>query len=264
MPKYRMRKYINIIEQYSEPNSTLLRHLGNQGFDFYRYWWEICKWAEDTDELEAFSEVAGEPIESANELNEHEADLFAKLPQHLQRDAEEWVLEYLNTNDPSELPSASFFTPTKKLIPRGTWLAHFTDEPDAIISAGFTKGTDDMDRLGLTTYRKNEYKSKGYNFAFEATGRYAEFAAQKRKYGRDCLLFQNSGVKAWHNGDEEDQVIFWGPEVDKRGIIVLEYSEGDWAVLANDRRTLFTGEFEAAVKWVIQNHHQYRRMLYRS
>jgi hypothetical protein len=122
-----------------------------------------------------------------------------------------------------------------------------------------------MDQLGLTRYLSDHDKSfGGYNFAFTAGGRHASFAAHKRKYGRDAVMFQNSGVVVDHHGDEEEQVIFHGTDVDPRDIVVLRYLEGDWCVLGSDNdRPLFKGTFDAAEKWVRSNFQQYRRALTR-
>lgn len=255
-----MRKWINLLERYSEDNTFLLRHLGNQEFDYYNHWWEITLWAKETGNMEAFEEILGRDL-SQDDLRDEEPDLFEKLPNHLQEEAAEWVIDWLSKHNPAELPANQFFSPEKKLIPRQTWLVHFTDHVDAIRHNGFQYGMADLDRLGLTTYFTHDSKKHGgYNFAFEATSRYAENAARKRSYGRDAVMFQNSGVKAYHSGDEEDQIIFWGSDVDVGGIVELRYRDGDWAVVGNGR-DLFTGDFHDTVRWVIRNHQQYRNVL---
>ncbi len=255
-----MRRYIDIVEKYSEENSFLLRSLGDEDFDYYQYWWAVCQWAKRNHKFDEFSQIAGEEITSSDQLNDCEPDLFAKLPMDDQKEAAEWVMHYIAQHDPADLPSNHFFHPDPKLLPRDTWLVHFSDHADQIIHHGFTHGSHDSRNLGLTTYYKHDSKKDGgYNFAFEATSRYA---ASGSKYGRNAVMFQNSGVKAWHNSDEEDQVIFWGPDVNKRDLVLLRCEYGEWLVVSRDGKTLFKGDFEPVVKWVIANHQQYRRAIF--
>src|SRR5205823_3557059 len=98
---------------------------------------------------------------------------------------------------------------------------------------------------------------------FLAGSRDAYAAASRKKYGRDCVVFQNAGVLAYHSGDEEDQVIFWGPDVDLRHLALIQLVDGDYHVKSRTGMTLFTGEFEQAVKWVMAHHRQYSRQLYK-
>jgi hypothetical protein len=104
-------------------------------------------------------------------------------------------------------------------------------------------------------------KYGGYNFAFLVDSRYA-MNASDGKYGKNAILFQHAGELIYHYGDDEDQVVFWGPSVDPRGLIMLDHTDDGWTVLARDERVLYKGEFEACVEWVQQNHFQYRRLLY--
>jgi hypothetical protein len=142
-------------------------------------------------------------------------------------------------------------------------LVHFSDHARKIAQNGFIYGSDDMSKLGLTTYYTKDSKSHGgYNFAFEAQSRDASNAASQGSYGRHAVMFQNSGARAWHMSDEEHQVIFWGQDVDPRSIIELRNDHGDW-VVTNGTRDFYSGDFDQVVKWVIANHSQYRRALRR-
>lgn len=183
-----------------------------------------------------------------------------------------------------------------KHLKRLTWLVHFSDEAHRIAANGFRFGTDDVSWLGLTKFHSKKFP--GYNFAFEALSREADEAARTKKYGRDCVMFQNSGVRAYHWGDGEDQVIFYGPDVKPERIILIEHNPygGElyqnyldksnsydysrlndpayerepvsvpldrWEVYGRNYRVLASLEtYEDAAQWVIQNEHQYRRLLY--
>ena len=44
------------------------------------------------------------------------------------------------------------------------------------------------------------------------------------KYGKDAVIFKGTGVEVYHIGDEENQIIFWGSDVDKDSIFYLNRS----------------------------------------
>lgn len=238
-------------------------------FDPNQLWWYVCIWAENSDNFDAFADVIGtelapDGIQSRDDLEGYDPDYFFDLPQNLQKQCEEWVYRYVRNNDPSELPTHQYLSLSdRKLLKRTTWLVHFSDDAYYIATEGFKKGVDDIGRLGLTSYlSKNEKEYGGYNFAFIANSKSAKFAAMTHKYGSDAVLFQNSGVQAWHFGDEEYQVMYFGPNVNPKNIIYLKNDGGDWAV--KSKRTdenLYVGDYEKCVEWVIKNYDQYRRHL---
>ena len=154
----------------------------------------------------------------------------------------------------------------KKPLKNSTWLVHFSDNVDSIEREGFTKGTDEMDysELGLTTHKSR--KSVGYNFAYD-TDDYRDIRNSvggshgPPKYGKDCVVFQSSGIKAYHSGDEENQIIFWGPSVKPKLIYPIWNIDNDfWEVGdtehgVSDRRVRFEyGKINDAIEWVINNH----------
>jgi hypothetical protein len=258
-----MRNYINLFEStdlaetYTEPNTYLKRYLAGGEFDYYAFWYYAGMWVKRSLGEEEFEEQVGEPYD------EEDPEQFEKMDKQSQEDFTEWCLNYLAQHDPGELPSTSYFTPDDKLLPRTTWLVHFTDHAREVANNGFTHGTAEADRLGLTTYTKHDHKQGGgYNFAFIAGTRDAYAAASRGKYGKHCVVFQNSGIKAWHSGDEEHQVIFWGPDVDKRFIALILNDGGDFVVTSRTGMSLFRGEFEDAVKWTMAHHRQYSKQLY--
>lgn len=255
-----MRNWINVIETYGSENSHALHTLHDNTFDYYNNWYYVARWASETDNFEIFEPSFGH-VPDEGELQESDPEIFKALPVDIQEEISEWVSDELSRHEPAELPSSHYFHPDKQLIHRQTWLVHFSDAAHHIAYNGFTHGSYDARRLGLTTYYSHDSKeSGGYNFAFEALSRDAIHAAESKKYGQHAVLFQNSGVKAWHNGDEENQIIFWGPDVNPSLIFELHNNHGDWEVVGRDR-VYFTGTYDQAVKWVIQNNHQYRKKL---
>jgi hypothetical protein len=261
--KYRMRHFINLVETYSNENKWAADAISDTDFDYYSNWWLIVNFAEEHGLEAEFEEAAGEPIA---DLSEESPELFEKLPKETQKGIEEYVISYLSRHDPADLPSSHHFMLKTNTLPRSTWLVHFTDHAYDIMNQGFTHGTLEADKLGLTTHHSHEYKKYGgYNFAFVATSRDARWGASKKQYGKQCIMFQSSGVEAYHYGDEEDQVIFWGPNVDRHQCVQLHDDGGDWAIHdTKTDRVLFSGDFEKAVAWVMVNFRQYKnRMLIR-
>jgi len=244
-----------IEETYTDQNVHLNRYLASTEFDGYSFWYISDEWASRNDE-EEIEEALGEPLDS------EEPEQYEKLTPELKSDFEEFVTSYLERHSPAELPSSHYFS-FSKMIKRQTWLVHFSDNADQVVSSGFTHGIYDVDRLGLTTYFSHDSKKYGgYNFAFEAGSRDSRIAASRGKYGRDFVIFQNAGVKAYHSSDEEDQVIFWGPDVDKRNLILVRKIDGDFHVVSRKGETLMKGDFEPVVEWVMKHHRQYSRQLY--
>ena len=270
-----IRKSIQLIETseldevYSENNSAFKRYMMNAEFDPYRTWYEVCEWLERHDYLEEMSELLGHEISSADQLREEEPEVFYKLPVDVQKRCGEEATEYMLQNDPAEASTHSHMSLQKdKLLHRSTWLVHFTNRPYDVANQGFTIGMDDMDRLGLTTWYRDEGKKHGgYNFAFIANSRDALSAVNQGKYGHSAILFQNSGIHCYHYGDEEDQIVFWGADVSPKSLIILVKEYDDWCVyshykLGNGSNYLFKGDYEACVSWVVKNEQQYRRYLY--
>lgn len=260
-----------LLERYTSANSHLLQYLKNGEFDPYTYWGELNIWFEENpDYIELLSEITGQPFEDADAINEEEPDLFYRLPKEVQDEAAEWVIGYLNQHAPHEAPTyTQVGLRQKHLLPRTTWLVHFTDQPDKIAAEGFRIGVHDINKLGLTTFFSNQSFEKefgGYNFAFLADSQHANWAAGTHKYGKHAVMFQNSGVLTDHYADQEKQVIFHGEDVDPRDIVVLRnYGYDEWRVQSQraTRRdeALFVGDFEKCVAWVEHNYRQYRRYL---
>lgn len=266
-----MRRFIDLLaEKYTSDNADLLRYLKNDTPDPYGIWHAICQWLDENGRLDDVAEQIGEEIPDADALEEMDAEVFFKLDDELQNEAMEGAKNWLYQYAPEEAPTRMHADlRSDRLLPRTTWLIHFSDEADAISYQGFKIGVSDMDRLGLTTNFRNDGDTKrygGYNFAFLAGDRMAAVAARTRKYGRNAVMFQNSGVHTFHIGDTENQIIFWGKDVDPKSIIVLKQDDGDWYVEArrevrNGSDVLYRGKFEDVVNWVIRNHQQYRRYL---
>jgi len=252
---------------YSRPVLGLKRYLLDRPMDAYDNTFWIVQWLEsnpdvaddhqvDTDKLQAM-------LNDSNYDGVHE--ILEKVVGRLTPDQRQEIADYINRHDSSEAPTWSHMDYSRMVKPN-TWLIHFSDEAHAISYKGFTRGVDDLTKLGLTTYLGKDMKDYGgYNFAFRADGRHANWAAHKNKYGEAAVMFRASGVEAYHYGDEEDQVIFYGSSVDPGQVVLLTRDEGDWCVnmegARSDRECAFRGDFSNAVQWVMRNFDQYRKRI---
>lgn len=277
-------------EIYSQANIGLrdyFRQIDENPFDPYEHLWIFTnKYLQDLDEddfeevrdalltalnLDANEDIKDDPSDFGDWLEDHiDADDYENFPEKIRRDFEtkfeDDYVSYVAMNDPLNAPTSAYFMlKNKQLLPRTTWLVHFSDNAASIAYEGFKYGVDHPGRLSLTTYIDNQSFDKkygGYNFAFLANDRDAYHAALSKKYGKHAVMFQSSGLKVHHYGDEETQIIFYGPEVDPRNIILLYNDGGDWQVTSKYKDDpLFTGSFDKVVKWVQNNYHQYRKQL---
>lgn len=163
----------------------------------------------------------------------------------------------------SDYPAWHFFDDDVEII-KNQWLIHFTSDADNIVYEGFKYGVDDMTRLGLTTHIGDiEKKYGGYNFAYtiEDFYKYAFFnpSKTKLKYGDEAVLFRASGIKVWHNSDDEPQVIFYGNTANN----IIAITRGEYAQYAisnkNGKILIENDDLKVVVDWFVNNYHQYRK-----
>lgn len=100
-------------------------------------------------------------------------------------------------------PASSYFENPKKIKPN-TVIIHFTDKPNEILTSGF-RGVD-ITHIGLTT----NYKTNPGPYVFGVDiADYSALDSAKSDYGRHAIVCKlKEGLKAYHNSDDYDQVIF--------------------------------------------------------
>jgi hypothetical protein len=158
-------------------------------------------------------------------------------------------------------------------LPPETWLIHWTNSTASIGKEGFTLGQTDPAAMGITGGNEglSYAKGPGYNFAYLANSRDARKG--NGVYGHEALLFQARGVHIYHYGDDEEQVVFWGPDVDPSKIVHIcpvmdkpywweqaakwqviapgtKFIDGPDETILLDRPALFKGSFTKVVAWV--------------
>ncbi len=169
-------------------------------------------------------------------------------------DFKRWILNVAISDvmEDAHSPSYLHFSDAR-YVPSDVWLVHFSDEAPAIAQEGFLYGHADTTTLALTTWFTNRRAGPGWNFGFVADSHDARRAAYEGKYGRGAVMLRGGGVSAYHQGDEEVQVLFWGPSV--TAVVLLErYSSTDWGV--DDTRSheaASHGRFQDVTRWVTEN-----------
>lgn len=238
---------IKIVLAEATTASTSLRHyLDSDELDPYQYEFAISDWAITT----------GTKVD---------ADAtYDNLTPVQQQQFKTW----LNTDfDQSQLPPElqapnTYFTSAALVSPRD-WLVHFSNNADDIWYHGFTRGAYDDD-LHLTKVTGTSTDTGPWAFAFYAQSRDASAAAQSHKYGNDAVLFQSSAaLEAWHNGDEEKQIIFDRTELRPRHLVLLRRLDSENWYVGEESHPYSQGSFDIAVAWAIANYTQYRHVLTR-
>lgn len=137
-------------------------------------------------------------------------------------------------HDPTSLPAYIHFDGAK-LLPKGSWLIHFSENR----FTRFDRGTT-LENLALATWNrkksmvdcKSNLRSGAifemvWGFAFDVDDRNASTGFAARNYGSRVLLFRTDcAVMAWHTGDQQYQAIF--PLCSEYNTHSGSYSSGTW------------------------------------
>jgi len=194
-------------------------------------------------------------------VEKNHPDIFKQFADYLYDRLDNHAMPGLHS---SEYPTWTYFS--YEGIIKNQWLIHFTDNAEGISKEGFKYGVDDMDRLGLTT-NVSEFEKKygGYNFAYllKDFQRYGYKGYDNYKYGKEAVVFNASGVKLWHHGDEEPQVIFYGNTATNIIAITKSSEDGNWTIYSKitGQKLVSLEKLEAVVIWISQHFNQYRRHL---
>ena len=172
---------------------------------------------------------------------------------------------------PAEIPS--WFYLHKPTLLKNQWFVHGTSRMDGKMMArrGFIKGIDDPRKLGLTTWIQGKKIGEGYNFAYTPED-FALYGVDELedgnslKYGDGTfLVFRASGIRCWHNADDEYQVIFHGKTA--RDIVFVDETMGTYTIHSKKGKPLVQTSLDGKnspvdlVNWVIDNYDQYRRSI---
>ena len=184
-----------------------------------------------------------------------------------------WLVDYIKSANGRNYVPCSFEKMDYIRDVKNEWLIHFTHSSEDIRKEGFTKGVysdwDYRNMLLATLFLRNEYEEEeGYNFAYSLKGNdYLNTASNLDNYyyGKECVIFQASGVEIYHQGDKDKQVIFWGPSA--KNIISIKQEDGNWYIksIKTNRKLIISKNQELPLKnvisWCIKNIQQYRKQL---
>lgn len=149
------------------------------------------------------------------------------------------------------------------LLPATTWLVHYTNDAMSIAAHGFIYGAPDKQDLVLTRQKSTSARTEtsGYNFAFLAS--HPEDVSNGEFYGRQCVVFQSSGTMTHHRTDNEHQIVFDGAHVNPKSIFPLYQRGNNWCVINHKTKTVLfkNKDINVVIKWIIENHNQYRNVI---
>ena len=160
-----------------------------------------------------------------------------------------FISEMQNIVDYYELPL--WCTMDFNRIVKNEWCIHFGSDSESIAKEGFTGGTPEIEHLAYTNARAQK-SSAGYDFAFLIDDRSVDYNG----YGDEAVIFRTSGVEIYHYGDNQNQVVFWGPNV--KSFIPIHQDNGDWVVYGqNDQVLVRCGRPSEIALWATENLPQY-------
>lgn len=173
----------------------------------------------------------------------------------------------------------------KSHLLRNRWLIHETsvDAGLSILKNGFDRGNLAGD-LGMTTWGKHS-QTGDYLFAHDVLDMLSHEPYKSRgfgSYGNFALVFQGSGYKAYHDIDEENQVMFdyhepkaffvilYRDEAEEAGFPVknTEYEDYKYAVYGQGKSgapsILFANEsVYKCLEWILQHGASYRNAMFK-
>lgn len=275
--EYVLNEYINndmisLRDYLSMPIETKMEYLPHEYSYFFNDFLEEMGYEFEMPKEKVKSDYMDEPDEEVN-MFEYDDELITYLERNdkiTYNDFARYLYDKIESNTlpipERELPAWTYFD--RPILVKNQWLIHFTNDAQDIARDGFKYGVNDMTKLGLTThFGEFEKKYGGYNFAFLLSDfeRYGKSSygswTRSYKYGNEAVIFNASGIKVWHKGDEEYQVIFFGNTA-KNIIPITRGSNKKFGVYDKKGKLLYENDkLENVVNWIVNNYNQYRKVL---
>jgi hypothetical protein len=257
-------------------NEAILRDHLRDGYNPYDYLWEIYQILKNNNDPIIKKEFELQSINNRNIFNKNdiypelsEKDIASKWLETANKSQIESIREEIERNRGENWGHAPAYEDMDyRSFLKPQWLIHFTNNANSIAEKGFTSGYPDLNGLQLTEQGQTYTGEQGYNFGFSLDNeRDINYVAGDNKYGKEAVIFFSSAVEAYHYGDGESQVIFWGPSVDTNLIFPIEkidgYYYGDnfddgWAVLNNSHQNTYpffvSEDIIDVAHWVTRNY----------
>ena len=214
------------------------------------------------EELEEYLELKGDEDredELEEFLNEKETEYWGyvksgeilKMPELLLTRYGEWIEMYALSDDAIRnwrSPSLNYvalydYPPCYFMSYEGfvknDWLVHFSEAVESIAVDGFAYGVrvDDMKGLALSTWKEMDEKKlmdmDGYVFSYELS----RAETNLFEVGMPFVIFRGSGIRVYHNGDFEFQVICMKDSV--RDIIPVYWVDSGYEIRDKDNERVY-------------------------
>jgi len=168
------------------------------------------------------------------------------------------LVQYYDSDAAAEIPYLnvpSFEALSDPELIQNQWLIHFTDNAEEIQEYGFVYGVADLWDAAWTNETEDVSKTEGYNYAFAVKDFLHDQSAAWQVYGKEAVLFRADGIRVWHIGDDEHQVIFWGRDAADMVVLQPDPTIPGWVALSEyDDEPFYSAEaMTAVVQWVVQN-----------
>jgi hypothetical protein len=242
------------------PGSELYDQLATKYYDLYdEYQLEI----KSDDWLEEIEFYGSDPFNYVINLPELELGEFGKWVY----DRWWYDLDLMMNRYGTEIPLMAIASYENTI--RNEWLVHFTDNADSIVNNGFVYGVVKPEHLAYTENAEYDAYDRssggGWFFAYEASDVDYGIDGQFTKYGSEAIMFISSGVKIYHRGDNEPQVIFNGEYA--KSIVPIWRSKdiyGSWYVSNKNGNKMYSGlDLLDVVRWVEKNFKLYKNDIVR-
>lgn len=193
-----------------------------------------------------------------------------QLSSKQRNDFGKWLMKYAahphgGMIEFQDLPSWVFYTYLKDI--KDSWVIHISDHADFIQKDGFRYGVRDVSRLGLTNMMGHYDKSDvGYNFAYTPidADKYGRSKRGGLRYGgyNTAVIFKVDGVLVYHGSDDDNQVVFWGPDARHINKLIFDTDTDTWVLCGtHGERLVEKSKAVDIAKWLDDNHRKHKKIL---
>jgi len=129
-------------------------------------------------------------------------------------------------------------------IVHNIWAIHYTnlESFENILQDGFTHGCADLDKLAYSDGKADtSVKNYGWNFALPVDGKYL---GEDLGYGDCGFLIRTDGVRAFHKGDGDDEIIFKDCHVKEKIPFVYDEDFKCWLCFDGNQCDVPSAEFK--------------------
>jgi hypothetical protein len=197
-------------------------------------------------------------LKDSSDLNKYREEIKNYIGSGKEEHVDDWIKNRQDEHEDfrNSIDVESSLTYLKYQKPG--WLIHFTDHAKNISKNGFLFGHRQDEFLGLS-YTKNEsmwFNSKGrsgYNYAYSIYSPSVDLNGPN--FGAEAVVFWGDGVKVYHAGDDENQIIFWGPDISPDRIFPIFNKMGEYVVYNKSGRLVKTSSLPMEIaEWVSNNY----------